>query len=109
MMKSKDCAVATALVIQGYLRANLDDVDGLSEAIAAIRSECNDWAENLATHDQALSSEFSIELIEKGGGPVARSPENLINAAVALAAEAVDLFGPEAIALLIERVQAVRS
>ena len=53
MMKPKDASIATALLIQGYLRANNADNDAAVEQLAlrsvidAIRAECDDWAENL--------------------------------------------------------------
>ena len=121
MMKAKDCAVATALIIQGFLRANADEGPdqnlsaaalesrNLSAAIKAIRLECRDWAENLASGDAALAPDsISVELLEVTGGEVSRSPFNLLSAAVALAAEAIDLNGPEIVDQLIARLTSLR-
>lgn len=118
-MKAKDCAVATALVLNGYLRANdgaisIDKFENakemldfpLVEALRAIRQECDDWAENLSSNDAALEpSAISVELLEANGGEVSRSPYNLLSGAVALALEAVDLNGPTAIDNLIVRLR----
>ncbi len=50
-MKTKDLAVATALLIQGYLRANEDNGHpesyNLEDAIGVITKECDDWSDNL--------------------------------------------------------------
>lgn len=67
MMKAKDLSVATSLLIQGWMHANVDrSVDPQSDsammelatAIAAIRQECEDWAENLEGH--AKASELAL-------------------------------------------------
>lgn len=112
MMKSRDCAVATALIINGYLRAN-DDIlspSPLVDALRAVRGECNDWAENLSSNDAALEpAAITVELLEVNGGTVSRSPYNLLSAAVALAAEAVDLSGLPMIDSLVARLQTLRS
>lgn len=109
MMKSKDCAVATALVIHGYLRANEAEVASpthLEDAIRAIRGECDDWAENLSSNEAAHDPQaISLGLFEANGGSVSRSPYNLISAALALISEAVDLSGPDAVADLQKRLQ----
>lgn len=49
MMKPKDCATATALIIQGYLRANSenDESTNLRAVLVAIVNECDDWGENV--------------------------------------------------------------
>lgn len=51
MMKLSDVSTATALVIQGYMRANGEDnLATLATVIQTIRQECDDWAENLENH-----------------------------------------------------------
>lgn len=104
MMKQADCALATALIIQGYMRANEEkgnQTDHLSDAVTAIRRECGDWAENLqATSTLDLSAiepeDAEVEIWAKGA-PVSRAPYSLVSAAIALLREAVDLVGPETV------------
>lgn len=106
MMKSKDCATATALIIQGYLRpielehsaSESKKSMALFECLSAIRQECSDWAENLPMPDgdgSALEpNAFSFDLMV-GQVEAPRTPYNLISAAISLYREAVDLSGPE--------------
>lgn len=108
MMKSKDCSVATALIIRGFLHANevgqcgaADCFAGnnkqLADCLSAIRQECHDWAENLpvvAPDENAIEPEpFTLDLMV-GSAAAPRSPYNLISAAISLVREAVDLSGP---------------
>lgn len=113
MMKTKDVSVAVALVLQGYLRSNEEstlDTAGknklLADAIAAARTECDQWAENLqehGEHDSALEpNDLTIEPLY-GQAPVSRTPYNLISAAVALINEAIDLNGEDALRDLASR------
>lgn len=106
MMKSKDCATATALIIQGYLRpielehsaSESKKSMALFECLSAIRQECSDWAENLpgpggdsnAVEPNAFSFDLMVGQVE-----VPRSPYNCVSAAIALTKEAIDLAGPE--------------
>ena len=63
MMKPRDCAVATALILQGYMRAN--DEDGtteLADAIRAVVQECLAWGENL-TDEQWGRAFGPVELV----------------------------------------------
>lgn len=111
MMKQKDAAIATSLVIQGYLRANSEN--HLAECLTAIRQEVADWAENLKAPDgedinAMAGSAMTIELTCSTGAPVNRSPQNLITAAVELMAEAVDLNGPESTLAIFQRELAER-
>lgn len=105
MMKTQDVRVATALVLQGYMRANDDTKDALAEGIAAIRQETDDWSENLEQPDDGSALEphqlttavrevIPMSIVD-GGPPIKRTPYNLVSAAIALLGEAVDLSGPE--------------
>lgn len=63
MMKPKDIATATALMLQGYMRAN--DEDGtieLADAIRAIVQECLNWGENL-TNDEWARAFGPVKLV----------------------------------------------
>lgn len=105
MMKSKDCAVATALIIQGFLRpvelehsaSESKKSMALFECLSAIRQECHDWAENLPAPAGAEALEpnaFSFDLMV-GAVDAPRTPYNLVSAAISLVREAIDLNGPK--------------
>lgn len=65
MMKPSDISTAIALLIQGYLRANGDNHDNLTQCLAAIESECSDWAENLSpVSDEQMAQDKADGLIE---------------------------------------------
>lgn len=110
MMKSKDAALATALIIHGYLRANEEKPPALLECLAAIRGECNDWSENLEDAlpddggvalepDHIVADCFVLLPMSSVAGPVMkRTPYNLVSAALAMLDEAICLSGPDTIA-----------
>lgn len=94
MMKISDVKSATALIIQGYLRANEHsegvpklESSALIDCLTAIARECDDWAEGLesAIPSEAISVYFN--------GP--RTPFNLRSAIEALKQELEDLDGPQ--------------
>lgn len=107
-MKIKDVQSATALIIQGFLRAN-DEGDSsasrqsqmLFDCLSGIRQEVGDWAENLPIPVGKDGNALEPVDIEVGltirGAEVSRTPYNLVSAAVELLREAVDLNGPEAV------------
>ncbi|MDE2103589.1 MAG: hypothetical protein KGL39_40490 [Patescibacteria group bacterium] len=111
MMKKKDAAVATSLIIQGYLRAN-EDEGCLPDVLASIQQEVSDWADNLGVDvDQTLNAvtarRLSVDLRADVVRPVPRSPQNLATAVMALAQEMVDLSGPGALVDLKHRIAAL--
>lgn len=111
MMKARDISVATALLINGYQRANEENGNALAEALAGIRKECDDWAENLALDDKhALEpSEIGSIDIRVGQADVSRTPYNLMSAAMCLVSECIDLNGMETFDLLAERLAAMKA
>ena len=114
MMKMKDVQVATALIIQGYLRANDGEVGGepkaMADVVSAIRQEVEDWAENIAIEPGVVvrPEDLSVEVF-KGPAPVSRSPHNLVAAILALAAEVVDLAGPEMLSAVEAKLAEMRA
>lgn len=111
MMKTKDISVATSLIIQGFTRANVAEVPDdngpaamaqLAKCLQAVRSECDDWSENLPVPDGADSNALEPKMIDVGlscgQAIIDRSPYNIVSGAIALLAEAIDLNGPESTA-----------
>lgn len=90
MMKLSDIRTATALIIQGALRAAEDGTSGaktivLSETLSAIMAECEDWAENL----DSANAEINVFI----AGP--HTPYNIAAAIVGLQTELNDLVGED--------------
>jgi len=89
MMKLSDVNAATALIIQGFIRANAEDGEevALKKCLDAIQDECSDWAENLDDRTALAPEKINVEI----NGP--RTPYNIRSAMKALASELTDLDG----------------